>query len=96
MVAQSWLYVAEVVELSFGPCSLATWVALLSARYLSKKPFQLTGQRFAPSLVPVGVCCTELGVSALSTLGKDFSDRRLPISFMEAVESCLPPALLRL
>lgn len=94
MVTQSWLYVAEVVELFFGPCSLASWVALLSAWYLSKKLFQLTGERFAPSLVPVRVCCTELGVSALSTLGKDFSDWRLPISFMKAVESGLPPALL--
>ena len=94
MVTQTWLDVAEVVELSFGPRSLATWSALLSAWCLGEKPFQLAGQQFAPSRVPVRVSCTEQRVSALSSLGEDFGDWRLAISFMNAVESGLLPALL--
>lgn len=81
--------------LSFGPRSLATWgAAPLSARHLSKKPFQLAGEQFAPSRVAVGVSCAELWVSALSTLGEDFGDWRLAVSFVKAVESGLLPALL--
>lgn len=94
MVTWSWLDVAEVVKLSFGPHSLSSWGVLLSARCPSKKPFQMTGKQLAPSQVRVGVGCTELGVPALPTLGDNFSDRRLSSSFLKAVDSGLLPALL--
>ena len=94
MVTRSWPDVVEVVQFSFGPCSLAIWGALLSARYRCKKPFQLTRKQFAPSWVLVRVGWTELWVPALSTLGEDFGDGRFAVSIMNAVDCGLLPALL--
>lgn len=54
----------------------------------------MTGKQLAPPWVVVRVGRTELGVPALPALRNNLGEWRLSVSFLEAIDSGLFPALL--